>query len=389
MLKSQEVVMATRCVQLLCRGLAFLLAFAALSFSAQGSAPQTYTLTEISRTTEVSMFTGQASNLKIYRRGSKELVDVTVAPYAANPQGVHMSYLFDFSAHKAFTRDLDHKSCSWMRYVSADAPVNYDPITGADRMLKDLPQGGAKAAGTQTFSGTTYKVEEVSAPGNATAKILVTPAGRIPFVLRGPSMTGPGQMTWLELKELSFTAPPASVFVEPSGCTETKGTWSDTAVNAGATVSNTSSNSAPQEMNTVKIGNDTKDFINAIYPPMKKSTSSCEVIFRIVQGDAMTPLTSGFTLKLDTSPGFSGGHPRNVTGQLHGGTLRINNPPAHFNVEVDFQNGESNALIYRQCFGPKTTLLMVQRSTDSSKPDDWVWVKSGKWAAGASPHPGK
>ena len=376
--------MATRCLRRLCFGFALLL-LVVFPLSCEAATPQSYSLTEISRTTEVSMFTGQVSNLKIYRRGSKELVVVTVAPYAANPQGVHMSYLFDFSAHKAFTRDLDHKNCSWMRYVSADAPVNYDPITGAGEMLKDLSKGTSKAAGTQTLGGIAYKIEEVAGPGNTTAKILIAPQGRIPYLLEGPSLTGAGLMTWLELKELSFAAPPASLFVEPSGCSETKGTWSDTAVNASASVSTTSSSSSTPEVETVKVGNDTKDYINAIYTPGKKSTTSCEVIFRIVQGDAMTPLTSGFTLKLDTSPGFTGGHPRDVTGLLHKGVLRINNPPAHFNIEVDFGNSSSNALIYRQCFGPKTTLLMVQRSTDASKVDDWVWVRSGKWAAGASP----
>ncbi len=371
--------MGTRSRRFLGLGLSFFLAFAASSILAQGAAPQSYTLTEVSRSTEVSMFTGQASILKIYRSGAKELVEVTVAPYAANPKGVHMSYLFDFAAHKAYTRDLDHNACSWMRYISADAPVNYDPVTGSSKMLEGLPLGSAKAAGTQTLSGTTYKVEEVAGPGNATAKFLITPNGRIPFLLQAPGPTGGAMMTWLELKALSFAESPASLFVAPTGCTETQGTWSDTEVMASGSISTSTSGNSTPAMAMVKIGNDTKDYVNAIDPPNNKSTASCQIEFRIVRGNSMTPVTGGFRVKLDTGPGYSGGHSRDVTSQLRNGALLLSNPPAHFNLEVDFANSKvSTALIYRQCFGPKTTLLMVERSTDASKPDDWVWVTPGK-----------
>jgi hypothetical protein len=61
--------------------------------SAQSSAPQTYSLTEISRMTEASMFTGQAATVKINRSDSKELVELTIAPPVCLSQGVHMSYL--------------------------------------------------------------------------------------------------------------------------------------------------------------------------------------------------------------------------------------------------------------------------------------------------------
>lgn len=55
--------------------------------SAQSSAPQTYSLTEISRMTEASMFTGQAATVKINRSDSKELVELTIALPVCLSQG--------------------------------------------------------------------------------------------------------------------------------------------------------------------------------------------------------------------------------------------------------------------------------------------------------------
>jgi hypothetical protein len=43
------------------------------------------------------------------------------------------------------------------------------------------------------------------------------------------------------------------------------------------------------------------------------------------------------------------------------------------------KGGSSDALIYRQCFGPQTTLVLVVKNPNQlSDGADWLWRKSGK-----------
>jgi virginiamycin B lyase len=217
--------------------------FAALlvgaQLSAQSSAPQAYSLTEITHETEASMFTGQPSTVKIDRCDSKELAELTIAPWSANPKGVHMIYLFDFAAHKAYTRDLDHGACSWMKYVSADAPTNYDPVTGSAQAMPKLAKaigGTLKVLGTETINGIPAKVEGISSPGAPDLfKGWVAQKGDYMLKFVGPAPGTGTPETTFEVKQLSFAQPPASVFAAPSGCSETQGEWSDSGLNARAT----------------------------------------------------------------------------------------------------------------------------------------------------------
>ena len=184
------------------------------------------------------MFTGQPSTVKIYRSDSKELVELTIAPWSANPKGVHMSYLFDFAAHKAYTRDLDHNACSWMKYVSADAPTTYDPITGSAQAMPKLAKaigGTLKVLGTETLNGIPAKIEGISSPGAPDLfKGWVAEKGDFMLKFVGPAPGTGTPETTFEVKQLSFARPPASVFAAPTGCSETQGEWSDTGLNASA-----------------------------------------------------------------------------------------------------------------------------------------------------------
>ena len=77
---------------------------------------------------------------------------------------------------------------------------------------------------------------------------------------------------------------------------------------------------------------------------------------------------------------FSGGAIKDVSSQIHNGVLRIPNAPKHFYMDVEFGNtGSASALIYRQCFGAETTLLLVVKNVDNfSEGADWLWSKTGK-----------
>jgi hypothetical protein len=77
---------------------------------------------------------------------------------------------------------------------------------------------------------------------------------------------------------------------------------------------------------------------------------------------------------------FSGGGLHEVTSQLRNGIVQLGNVPDHFDMELTFgKGGASSALIYRQCFGPQTTLLLVVKNPDKlSDGAHWLWAKSGK-----------
>jgi len=130
--------------------LAFFSAFAVPRLSAQSSMPQTYSASLISRTTYESMSADRESNVKLYRNGSKEVVEVTIAASAGKPRGVQVRYLFDLPAHKAYKRDMINNTCSWMRYVDTDMPSNYDPIAASAASLAGLAQQNAKVVELKT-----------------------------------------------------------------------------------------------------------------------------------------------------------------------------------------------------------------------------------------------
>ncbi len=113
----------------------------------------------------------------------------------------------------------------------------------------------------------------------------------------------------------------------------------------------------------------------------------------------MEPVRTGFQVALDLTSGlespkeefseevngrlhFLHGALREVTGELRDGVLAIPNPPPLFRVYVHAPGAAGGeALIYRQCFGPETVLLVVIAPQkpglpDLSKQAHWLWVKS-------------
>ena len=213
--------------------LTFLAGFAVPRLAAQSSLPQTYSASLISRTTYESMSADRESNVKLYRNGSKELVEVTIAASAGKPRGVQVRYLFDLPAHKAYKRDMVNNTCSWMRYVDADMPSNYDPIAASATSLADLAQQNAKVVGTENVNGIPAKIEEISGP-EGKSRVWIAEKGN--FVVE-TEMPGPDgkPLTLLEVKQVSFSKPPDSLFAPPSNCdTQAPGEMSSTGISAHA-----------------------------------------------------------------------------------------------------------------------------------------------------------
>ena len=211
--------------------LAFVSGMAMLPLVGQSPQPQTYSVSAVGMGTTESMFTGKESALNIFRNGPKELIDVTITPWEANPKGVHTINLFDLQAHKVYMRNVTHGTCSWMNYVSADMP-NYDPIaaSASPDFGKINPNGL-----TEVVNGIPAKIQEVSGPpGQPTAKIWIAVKGR--FIVK-MEMTPPnGQpIKMMEVKHVSFGQPLDSYFVPPSNCdTQAQGEMTSTGFSAHA-----------------------------------------------------------------------------------------------------------------------------------------------------------
>jgi hypothetical protein len=330
-----------------------------------GKAPDTYSVTEVN-----SMF-GPANTMEISRDGDRAVVDQN-SPREGYPNGFHTRAIYDLRTGKTYSLDLNQTA-------AACGAGNFsgdwgDPFAMSAGLAKLSP----KDAGSGTVNGMAAKALEVVIPGQAgPAKVWVE--GKYGLILKLEM----GGKTVIEVKKVSFAKPPASVFALPAAC-------------SGVSV-------APTEAEKIAAatGGSATDFANATMAPASPSGNSCAVLLRVMRAGSMAPVVNGFqvaldkTVDLDHPAGyqmgigsgghatFSGGGLKEVTSQLRGGVLRIDDAPLHFDLEMAFGNGgSSSALIHRQCFGPQTVLLYVVKNPEkvSDGTNYWLWVKSGKYA---------
>lgn len=350
-------------------------ALVANQLSAQYSPPDAYSITETN-----SLF-GPTSTTKIYRSGSKTMIESLTPVQQGIPKETHIRTFYDLSTGREWSVDLNAPSVPC-------GPGNFsgdwgDPFAFSAEMKSDLAKQNARPAGPATMNGIATTVFEVNTPqGHAKAWVENKYGLMIKAVMQSPDGQ---QKTLVEVKNFSMAMPPEAIMALPAAC-------------AGVTAA-----PAPvpdSQKFAAETGGTPDDFANAILPPA--SHNSCSVLFRVVHAGDMHDVAGGFVVGLDLNqyanggapsssvgvsasgrPRFTGGTFNDVTAQFRQGVLRLDNVPPHFNMDVEFGNpGSSSALIYRQCFQPRTVLLLVlKNSAQLSDGADWVWVKSGKFAA--------
>jgi hypothetical protein len=329
--------------------------------------PQAYSMTE------VNAMMGPSMTMKIDRDGSQVVVETTIAPQpgAAPAPGSHSRTYYDLQNRKNYTVDLDNAAAVCSR---GDFSGEWgDPFETSAGLMQELAPQNPRQTGSETLNGFATKVMETAA-GSDHAKVWLDAASGLVIKAQVSSQTV------LEIKRLSLAKPPASLFAVPAKCGAAPPTEA--------------------ERTAAATGGNEGDFADAIRA--QSSPNTCPVVFRVVHEGTMTPIVSGFQLAIDrtaddnsashyslgsTADGhmtFSGGGLREVTTQLQNGVMHLPGPPAQFYLEAGFgKGGSSGALIHRQCFGSPSVLLLVvknpQKITDGA---DWVWVKSGKSAAG-------
>jgi hypothetical protein len=316
------------------------------------TAPTAYTVVQVN-----GMF-GQPTEQTIYRDGSKALV-----------QQKNTRTLYNLQSGITQSWDVTQGSCSNGRF-SGDWG---DPFA----MSAEVAKQNAKETGVETISGIPTKVLEASAPG---AKLKIWQDPKTGLVIRA-QMTPPNgaAQTVIDVTQFKIGAPAASVFALPASCASAAPPPLTEAQRIGAAT-----------------GGNPADFVSAIMPP--PSSNSCTVQVRVMRAGSMQPIVNGFQIAVDTTYNvdhpphyrtgvgtdgkatFSGGGLRELTGELRNGALRLDNPPPYFHMEAFFgKGGSSDALIYRQCFGPQTTLVLVVKNPNQlSDGADWLWRKSGK-----------
>ncbi len=347
------------------------------TLSAQAAAaPTAYTVTQSGG------MAGPGATIKIYRNGSKAILDRTSS-------GSHSRTLYDLQSHQSFSWAItggpadSSAPCSSGTFSGSWG----DPFEDSANLSSELTKANAKQTGTETLHGFSTKVFEAESSGNK-IKVWIDTKYNLPVKMQ---MTPPGAtaaVVMTDITELNAAPPPASIFALPSGC----------AAAAAAPRPPTEA-----ERIVTETGGPASDFANATMPPGPKPPGApflCSVVFRVVRASSMQPITSGFQVAIDqpwdtdhppahtigvNSQGhstFAGGNLKELTSQLRNGVLRIDQAATKFDVELVFTKGESSsAVIYRQCVAPQTVLLYVVKNPDKlSEGGDWLWVKSGKWA---------
>jgi hypothetical protein len=350
------------------------LCLSALTFvpfaAAQSAPPTSYAITEA--------VNGGADGgtTTIYRSGDRILMEFKQPAKGATPAQHTLSY-YDLSSHTNWT------------WVPEESPISCnagtfsgdwgDPFAASAELNADIAKGDLKPTGTATLAGVSTQVYAGNSGGTAIKAWLDQKDGLAVKVV----VTDGGQsMALVDLRSVSFAAPPASRFDLPSAC-------------KGVHPPSTAAEAIAQE-----TGDSAANFVSAGFGP--GSTNSCSIVLRVVRAGTMEPITRKFQVAIDTTydvdhpphytfgvgedgtSTFSGGAIHEITNQIHNGMVRIDNPPAYFNLALNVMTphfGTGDTLIYRQCFAPVTVLYYVMKDqADPGKGGDYLYGKSGKYA---------
>jgi hypothetical protein len=255
-----------------------------------------------------------------------------------------------------------------------------DPFGMTAEIASGVAKGELKLSGTEMAGGVSSEVY-TGGNGQATTKAWLDKADGL--VMRAViSAPGSPPMTLVDIRKVSFAAPPPSLFAPPPGCAGVR--------------------SAPSAADTIagETGDNAANYVNGMYGP--GSQNSCSVVLRVVSAKTMTPLSHiqvaidtsykqenpphyDFGVHDDGSQSYSGGGVHEITPMVHNGTVRLGNLPPYFMLGVNTihpGHGGGMGLVYRQCFAPTTVLLYVVRDFGQpSEAGDFLWVKAGKYAA--------
>jgi hypothetical protein len=346
-----------------------ILAFASL-LPAQAPPPTAYTITS-------AQPGGGQGTTTVYRSGSKALMEMKTN--ASGAPGSRSLTLYDLKAGTTISWDPANTTpqCDAGRF-SGDWG---DPFAMTAELSASIAKGDLKPAGTEILNGIPTKVYAGVTQGSNLKAWLDEKDGLVIRAVVGSPGAPP--MTMVDVRKVSLAPPPASLFTVPAGCASVKPQPTAADVIAAET------------------GDSGDNFVNGMYGPGSKN--SCSIVLRVVAAKTMAPITRRWQAAIDTtynmdhppaynfgvgndgSSTFAGGGLHEITSQIHNDMVRIDNPPAYFNLGMNVVqpgHGAGVGLIYRQCFAPVTMLYYVLKDpNDPGQGGDYLYAKSGKYAA--------
>jgi hypothetical protein len=322
---------------------------------------------------------GTGAFMTTYRSGQRAVTD-RFNPAQPGAPAHHTFTYYDLTAGASYDWDpsITPPACSAGRF-SGDWG---DPFQATTEFTDGIKKGDLKPAGVETLHGMPAKVYAGSGQGMNIKAWFDEKDGLVIRAAYGAP--GAGMTTLVDITKVSLAPPPESVLALPAYCASVKPP------------------PTPAELIAGETGDSAANWVNGIYGPGSKT--SCSIILHVVAAKTMAPLNRKFQVAIDTtydqdSPTppsyifgvrpdgtstYSGGGLHEITSQVHNGTLRIDNPPAYFNLSVNIptpNRGAGIGLVYRQCFAPVTNLYyVVNDPEDMSKGADFLYAKSGKYA---------
>jgi hypothetical protein len=336
--------------------------------------PTAYTITQ-------ALAGSNAGTMTVYRSGSLAVIETKHPAEPGGTPAYRLLSLYDLKAGVSHSWDPTATpiSCSAGTF-SGDWG---DPYQSTTELTAGIAKGELKPTGVETINGIPTKVYSGASQGMNIKAWLDQKDGLV--IKAGFGAPGGPMTTMVDIRSVSLATPPASVFVLPAACTGVKPP------------------PTAAELMAEETGDSGANFVNASYGPGSKN--SCSIVIRVVAPKTMAPVTLKWQAAIDTtynqddptpphyefgvgrdgSSTFAGGGIHEITGQIHNDMLRIDNPPAYFNLAMNViqpGHGTGIGLVYRQCFAPVTMLYYILKDpNDPGSGGDYLYAKAGKYAA--------
>ena len=351
--------------------------FAVLAFAAllQAQTPPTaYTITQ-------ALPGSDAGTMTVYRNGSQAVIEYK---HPAKGDGTPASRSLNLYDLKAGTSHGWNPGANPMACSASTFSGDWgDPFASSAELTPAIAKGDLKPTGAETINGIPTKVYTGVTQG---MNLKVWFDVKDNLVIRSAfGAPGAAMTTMADIRSLSLAPPPASIFALPPACASVKPPPTAT------------------ELIAAETGDSGANYVNAIYGPGSKN--SCSIAVRVVAAKTMAPVTRRWQAAIDTTynqddpnpphyefgvgndgtSSFKGGGLHEITSQIYNDLLRIDNPPAYFNLALNVVqpgHGTGIGLIYRQCFAPVTMLYYVLKDpNDPGAGGDYLYAKAGKYAA--------
>ena len=321
-----------------------------------------------------------AGTQTIYRNGTQVVIDTKQTAQPGTPANRSIGF-------------YDLKTGISHAWNPGETPINCsagtfsgdwgDPFAVTKDITDAIAKGELKPAGAETVSGVPTKGYTGSQQGQNLKAWFDEKDGLV--IKYGYGAPGAALAYMVDIRIVKIAPPPASVFAMPPAC-------------AGVKPPPT-----PAELIAAETGDDAANYVNAYGPGSK---NSCSIIVRVVAAKTMAPVTRRWQAAIDTTyveanppaytfgvgddgtSTFSGGGIHEITRQIHNDMLRIDNPPAYFNLALNVvqpHRGTASTLIYRKCFAPVTMLYYIMKDpNDIGAGADYLYAKAGKNAVAPS-----